>query len=86
MRKRLRVSTGLAAMLALVAVMALAPAGTSAAPGENAVVHWSRVAANSIVVGRAACAPAPCSAAWFTVRCTTPSPPSRAGSSRSRPV
>ncbi len=58
MRKRLRVSTGLAAMLALLAVMALAPAGTSAAPGENAVVHWSRVAANSIVVGRAPAASA----------------------------
>ena len=51
MRKRLRVSTGLAAMLALIAVMALAPAGTSAAPGDNAVVHWSGVAASAIVAG-----------------------------------
>ena len=48
-----RVSTGLAAILALVAVLTLAPAGTSAPPDENAVVHWSGVAANAIVVGRA---------------------------------
>ena len=33
--------------------LALGPAGTSAAPGDNAVVHWSGVAANAIVVGRA---------------------------------
>jgi hypothetical protein len=46
------ISTGLVAMLALVAVLTLAPAGTSAAPGENAVIHWSGVAANAIVVGR----------------------------------
>jgi hypothetical protein len=46
------ISTGLVAMLALVAVLTLAPAGTSAAPGENAVVHWSGVAANAIVIGR----------------------------------
>jgi hypothetical protein len=52
MRTRLRVSTGIAAMLALVAVLVLAPAGTSAAPGDNAVVHWSGVAANAIIVGR----------------------------------
>jgi PAP2 superfamily len=50
-RRRLRVSTGVAAMLALVAVLALAPAGTSAAPGDNAVVHWSGVAASAIIVG-----------------------------------
>ena len=42
-----------AAMLALVAVLALGPGGASAAPGDNAVVHWSEVAANAIVVGRA---------------------------------
>jgi hypothetical protein len=46
------ISTVLVAMLALVAVLTLAPAGTSAAPGENAVIHWSGVAANAIVVGR----------------------------------
>jgi hypothetical protein len=55
--RRRRVSTGLAAMLALVAVLALGPAGTSAAPSavptENAVLYWSGVAANAIVVGRA---------------------------------
>jgi PAP2 superfamily len=38
-------------MLALVAVLALAPAGTSAAPGDNAVVHWSGVAASAIIAG-----------------------------------
>jgi hypothetical protein len=51
-RRRMRVSTGLAAMLALVAVLALGPTGTSAAPGDNAVVHWSGVAASAIAVGR----------------------------------
>jgi hypothetical protein len=50
---RTRVSTGLAAMIAVVAVLTLAPAGTSAPPGDNAVVHWSGVAASAIVVGRA---------------------------------
>ena len=53
----MRVATGVTAMLALVAVLALGPAGTSAAPSaaptENAVVYWSGVAANAIVVGRA---------------------------------
>jgi hypothetical protein len=50
----MRVSTGLAAMLAVVAVLALGPAGTSAAPpADNAVVHWSGVAASAIAVGRA---------------------------------
>jgi PAP2 superfamily len=54
MRRKMRVSTGLAAMLAVVAVLALGPAGTSAAPpGDNAVVHWSGVAASAIAVGRA---------------------------------
>ncbi len=43
------ISTGLAAMLAFVAVLALGPAGTAAAPGDNAVVHWSGVAATAIV-------------------------------------
>jgi hypothetical protein len=50
---RARFSAGLAAVLALVAVLAIGPATTSAAPGENAVIHWSGVAANAIVVGRA---------------------------------
>jgi hypothetical protein len=49
-RKRV---TGLAAMIALVAVLAVGPAGSSAAPGDNAVVHWSGIAATAIVVGRA---------------------------------
>ena len=54
-----RISTGLAAMLAVVAVLALGPAGTSAAPpGDNAVVHWSGVAASAIAVGRAPAASA----------------------------
>lgn len=39
-------------VLALVAVLAVGPSGTSAAPGENAVLHWSGVAADAIVVGR----------------------------------
>jgi hypothetical protein len=50
--RRLGAGAWLAAMLALIAVLTLAPAGTSAAPAENAVVHWSGVAANAIVVGR----------------------------------
>ena len=48
-----RMSTALAALVAVVAVLAMAPAGTSAPPADNAVVHWSGVAANTIVVGRA---------------------------------
>jgi hypothetical protein len=50
-RRRRRVSTGLATMLGLIAVLALGPAGTSAAPGDNAVVHWSGVAAAAIGAG-----------------------------------
>jgi hypothetical protein len=51
---RRRISTGLTAMLAVVAVLALGPTGTSAAPpGDNAVLHWSGVAASAIAVGRA---------------------------------
>ena len=55
----MRVRLGLAAALALVAVLALGSAGGSAAPSvstassENAVVYWSGVAANAIVVSRA---------------------------------
>jgi hypothetical protein len=45
------VRTGFAATLALVAVLALGPAGTSAAPGDNAVLHWSGVAATAISAG-----------------------------------
>jgi hypothetical protein len=45
------ISTGLAAMLAFVVVLALGPAGTAAAPGDNAVVHWSGVAAAAIGAG-----------------------------------
>ena len=55
-RRRLRIGTGLVATLSLAAVLAVGPAGTSAAPAvmpaENAVVYWSGVAANAIVVGR----------------------------------
>jgi hypothetical protein len=54
MRTRKRLSTGLAAMLAVVAVLALGPAGTSAAPpGDNAILHWNSVASSAIGVGRA---------------------------------
>jgi hypothetical protein len=53
----MRIRVGLAAALALVVVLALGSTGTSAAPsaasGENAVLYWSGVAANAIVVGRA---------------------------------
>jgi hypothetical protein len=52
----MRVRIGLAATLSLVAVLALGPMGTSAAPldapSENAVVHWSGIAASAIAVGR----------------------------------
>jgi hypothetical protein len=52
----MRIRYGVAATLALVVVLALGSTGTSAAPsaatGENAVVYWSGVAANAIVVGR----------------------------------
>ena len=47
---KLRIS--LAATIALVAVLALGPTASSSAPGENAVLHWSGVAANAIGVGR----------------------------------
>ena len=43
---------GLAALLALVAVMALGPAAVSSAPGENAVVHWSGVTEAAVSAGR----------------------------------
>jgi hypothetical protein len=43
--------TGLATMLGLIAVLALGPSGTSAAPGDNAVVHWNAVAATAISAG-----------------------------------
>ena len=55
----MRIRLGLAAALALVVVLALGSTGGSAAPAstaassENAVVYWSGVAANAIVVGRA---------------------------------
>ena len=53
MHKRKRIAgLTLAAALALVAVLGLGPASSSAAPGDNAVVHWSEVATNAIVVGR----------------------------------
>jgi hypothetical protein len=46
------VATGLVALLALVVVLALGSPASSAAPGDNAVVHWSGVAASAISVGR----------------------------------
>ena len=53
--RRKRISIGLAVTVVLVAVLALGSTGTSAAPsvatGENAVVHWSGVAASAIVAG-----------------------------------
>jgi VCPO second helical-bundle domain len=57
-RQRIRVSTAVVTVLALVAVLAVGPSGTSAAPGENAVLHWSGVAADAIVVGRSPAASA----------------------------
>jgi PAP2 superfamily len=54
MQTRKRLSTGLAAMLAVAAVLVLGPAGTSAAPpGDNAILHWNNVASSAIGVGRA---------------------------------
>jgi len=54
----MRIRLGVAATLVAVAVMAIGSTGTSAAPTaaastDNAVVHWSGVAAGAIVVGRA---------------------------------
>ncbi len=53
----MRIRYGVAAALALVVVLALGSTGTSAAPaaapGENAVLYWSGIASNAIVVGRA---------------------------------
>ena len=46
------VATGLAALLALAVVLALGSPASSAAPGDNAVVHWSGIAASAISVGR----------------------------------
>jgi hypothetical protein len=58
----MRIRYGVAATLALVAILALGSTGTSAAPAaapaENAVLYWSGVAANAIVVGRAPAASA----------------------------
>ena len=52
----MKIRIGVAATLALVVVLALGPTGPSAAPTvaptENAVIHWSGVAASAIVVGR----------------------------------
>jgi PAP2 superfamily len=51
----MRIRLGLAATLALVVVLALGPMGTSAAQSvassDNAVVHWSGIAATAIVAG-----------------------------------
>jgi hypothetical protein len=51
----MRITFGLAATLTLAVVLALGPARTSAAPtvvpGDNAVVHWSGIAASAIVAG-----------------------------------
>jgi hypothetical protein len=54
--KRMRINIGLAATVVVVAVLAAGSTGTSAAPsaapGENAVVHWSGVAEGAISAGR----------------------------------
>jgi hypothetical protein len=51
------IGTGLAAMAAIVTVLVVGATGTSAAPSvvttDNAIVHWSGIAASAIVVGRA---------------------------------
>ncbi len=58
----LKIRIGFATTLALAVLLALGPTGPSAAPTvaptENAVIHWSGVAATSIVVGRAPAASA----------------------------
>ncbi len=53
----MRIRNGVAAALVLVVVFSVGSTGTSAAPAaapptENAVLHWSGVAANAIVIGR----------------------------------
>ena len=48
----MRIRSLFAATLVLVAALAIGPAGTPAAPGENAVVHWSGVAEAAIGAGR----------------------------------
>jgi hypothetical protein len=48
----MRIRTLFAATLVLVAALAVGPAWTPAAPGENAVVHWSGVAEGAIGAGR----------------------------------
>jgi hypothetical protein len=48
----LKLRIGVVALLVAVAVLALGPTTSSSAPGDNAVVHWSEIAANAIVVGR----------------------------------
>ena len=52
----LKIRIGLAATLVLAVLLALGPTGPSAAPTvaptENAVIHWSGVAATAIAVGR----------------------------------
>lgn len=51
-RSKTRANAALAAILATVACFASWPAPASAAPGDNAVVHWSGVAAGAISAGR----------------------------------
>jgi hypothetical protein len=48
----MRIRILFAATLVLVTALAIGPAGTPAAPGENAVVHWSGVAEGAIGAGR----------------------------------
>ena len=48
----MRIRILFAATLVLVTALAIGPAGTPAAPGENAVVHWSGVAEGAIAAGR----------------------------------
>ena len=50
--RRMKTRIGLAATLTLAVVLALGPTGTPAAAAENAVVHWSGIAASAIAVGR----------------------------------
>jgi hypothetical protein len=48
----MRIRILLAATVVFVTALALGPAGTPAAPGDNAVVHWSGVAEGAIAAGR----------------------------------
>jgi len=52
LRSRMRLGVGIAALALAAVLAAVQPTRTSAAPGDNAVVHWSGVAEAAIAAGR----------------------------------